>query len=198
MKILEVFLKILSKIRIITVLNKLFPGVAVSKRIKLLQLRGFYINELNVLAESFYKDKIKPALIDIVVKEMQRHAEMEYEICLVSAGYSIYLKYFAEEYHIKNLISTEIAFNSQFNRCLGTISGTDCIHLEKVNRLKSYLRGQNVNYQDSISYSDSITDLPLLLMTGNGVVISRGTSQTWIHKYNFKEIIWNNERHILS
>ena len=191
MRMIESFLEILHKSRIITVLNKLVPRLEVAKRIKLYQLKGFGIHELNTLSESFYSEMVKPGLIDIVLKDMKRLADDDYEICLVSAGYSIYLKYFADEYQIKHLISTEIAFNQEGNTCLGTISGRDCIRREKVSRLKSYLEDQNVNYKESISYSDNITDLPLLLMAGKGVVISKGSSQPWRHKYNFKEIIWN-------
>jgi len=193
MRFMKQVLLVLSKAGIVAVFNKFFPRTSFSKKVKLLQLRGFGIEKLNNLAYTYYRRMIIPELIEPVIAEMKRLSQQGYDIYLVSAGYSVYLKYFAEEYKIDHLISTEISFNQQNNKCLGTISGRDCIHLEKVNRLKLYLQGQSVNYQESISYSDSISDLPLLLLTGIGVVISKDTSQTWIHKYNFKEIIWNKK-----
>lgn len=191
MKILEITLKLLYRFRMLAILNILFPDLTPSKKIKLLQLKGLKFEKLNELAKSFYDEVIKPELILPVITEMQMLSQKNYEICLVSAGYSIYLKYFTEDHQIKHLISTEIAFNDKGNRCLGVISGKDCIHIEKVKRLKSYFAGQDVNYNDSISFSDSISDLPMLLLTGKGMVVSRAYSQSWCHYYKFEEIIWN-------
>lgn len=191
MKFLDLVLKVLSNLRIIAVLNKFFSGSGASKKMKLFQLRGFNIDKLNNLSESFYIDMIKPNLIPTVMAEMNNLAKQGYEICLVSAGYSIYLKYFTEEYKIKHLISTEISFDQSGNHCRGSISGVDCIHIEKVSRIKACFADQNINYNDSIAYSDNITDLPMLLLTGNGVVVSRTNSQTWSQQHKFKEIIWN-------
>lgn len=193
MKVLDVILRCLIKSRIIALLNIFFPGFAPSKKIKLLQLRGYKFEKLKNLAESFYRERIQPNLIMSVITEMQSLSKQDYEICLVSAGYSIYLNYFAKDYHIKHIISTEIGFDKNGIRCLGSISGKDCIHVEKVNMLKTYFAGQNVNYNDSISYSDSISDLPMLLLTGKGVVVSQSISQSWSHHYKFKEIIWSRE-----
>lgn len=191
MRYLEFILIILRKIWILPVLNKFFPDAAIGKKIKLFQLRGFTYEKLNNLASSYYKEIIKPNFIKPVVAEMQKHAQQDYEICLVSAAYSIYLKYFAEEYQIKHIISTEILFDQTSNRCHGTISGKDCISAEKINRMKDYFVGENVNYKDCVSYSDSKSDLPMLLLTGTAVVVSRANSQSWSHQNKFKEIIWN-------
>ena len=191
MRFLNNILLACSKARVIAVLNKLFPGKSFSKKFKLLQLRGLKFETLDKRAESYYREMIKPNLIMPVISDMQEHAQQDYEVCIVSAGYSIYLKYFAEDYRLKHIISTEIAFEHHGERCLGTFSGRDCLHLEKVNRLKAYFSKQNVNFNESISYSDSKTDLPMLLLTGKGVVVSRAKTQSWRHQYKFKEIIWN-------
>ncbi|MCF8380662.1 MAG: HAD-IB family hydrolase [Bacteroidales bacterium] len=191
MKFLNLTLKVLIKLRIIAVSNKFFPSAGASKKIKLLQLKGFNIDKLNKLGEFFYIEMIKPKLITPVMEEMRGLAQRKYEVCIVSAGYSTYLKYFTEEYGIKHLISTEIAFDRRGKACLGRISGKDCMYAEKVNRIKAIFTDQDVNYEESISYSDSITDLPMLLLTGKGVVVSRDNSQSWSHQYKFKEIIWD-------
>ena len=191
MKILNLFLIALGKLRVIAIFNKFFPDSGFPKRLKLLQLRGFTYEKLNREAELFYREKIKPNFISEVIKEMGKYTQQEYDLCIVSAGYSIYLKYFADDFRIKHLIATEIAFDKEGKRCLGTISGKDCIYLEKVKRIRAYFNGQEVDYTNSISYSDSISDLPLLQLTGKGVVISRAGSQVWSQQHNFKEIIWN-------
>jgi HAD superfamily hydrolase (TIGR01490 family) len=190
MKLLNAVSIGLQKTRITLILNKFFPDVSLEKKLKLFQLRGFTYNRLNNLSEQYYREMIKPNLIDVMVDEMKVLAEQNYEICIVSAGYSIYLKYFVEEYHIKHLISSEIAFSKSGTLCRGIISGRDCISKEKVNRVMKFFNGQDINFNESIAYSDSIKDLPILLLAGKGVVVSKANSQKWFNKYQFREIIW--------
>jgi HAD superfamily hydrolase (TIGR01490 family) len=191
MRFLNGIYVLLCKTRITGVMNKLFPDSAFGKRMKLLQLRGFEYRDLDRLAALYYRDMIKPNQIDTVMSEMKNLVQNGYEICLVSAGYSIYLKYFSDEYKIRHLISTEIGFDKSGYRCLGTISGKDCINLQKVKRIKNYFNDQDINFHESLAYSDSISDLPVLLLAGKGVVVSRSTSQSWSSDHNLKEILWD-------
>jgi HAD superfamily phosphoserine phosphatase-like hydrolase len=191
MRFLNIFLILLKKIRITAVFNYFLPDASLEKRIKLLQLRGFNYETINNLAELYYCRIIKPSLIKVVMEEMHRLMKENYEICIVSAGYSIYIKYFAEEHQIKHVISSEIAFTKSKSLCRGIIFGRDCINTEKVDRVKAYFIGQDINYKESISYSDSITDLPILQLTGKGVVVSKNNPQKWSCRYKFKDIIWN-------
>jgi HAD superfamily hydrolase (TIGR01490 family) len=188
---LDEILTILIRLRVFSVLNKFFPGESRIKKFKLLQIRNISYDNLDHLADMFYNDMIKPNLILPVMEEMTRLAKEGHEICLVSAGYSIYLKYFIREYELQHLISTEIAFDRFGTRCLGTIAGKDCIREEKVNRIKAYFTGKEINLSESISFSDSISDLPMLLYTGDAVVVSKELPQLWIRQYKIREIIWN-------
>jgi HAD superfamily hydrolase (TIGR01490 family) len=191
MRMLEKARTVLVKTRIIPVFNKFFPRTAISKRMKLYQLRGISYERLDSLARSFYFDHIETNLIAPVVKELNDLKFRGFEICLVSAGYSIYLKYFAVEHHVNHVLVSEIGFNKKTNRCNGVLSGKDCIGEEKVKRIEKYFNGQSINFSESFAYSDSISDLPLLLIVGKGILISRNNSQTWNSKFNFREIIWH-------
>jgi len=191
MVLLNIISDLLIKLKIVAILNKLFPERSLGKRIKLFQIRHLSYDSLDNLAALFYRDMIKPNLIIPLMSELNRLSNQGYEVCLVSAGYSIYLKYFAQEHHIQHIIATEIAFNKINNRCLGTISGKDCINMVKVSRLKTHFAGKDVNYNESISYSDSEKDLPLLQLTGMGVIVSRVDSQLWGKPFGLKEILWS-------
>ncbi len=191
MKSINFLFVVLQRIKVFALLNRFFPGAGLGKKVKLMQLRGLSYNELDNLAASFYKDIIRPAFIKPVMDEMRHLQKQGFDIGIVSAGYSIYLKYFAEEYHVEHLIATEICFGHPGNLCRGTISGEDCMHDEKVIRIQRYFQGGNVNYKESISYSDSKSDLPLLKLTGTGVVVSHLHSQIWSRENNLKEIIWS-------
>jgi len=180
------------RLRVMAILERIIPEKSFSKRLKLLQIRNLSYEVLDQIADEFYRNIIKPNLILPVLTEMQKLAKQNYDICLVSAGYSIYLKYFVQDFHVPHLISTEIAFDMPRNRCLGKIAGKDCIRAEKVKRITAHFDGEDINLSESISISDSISDLPMLLLTGKAVVVSKGRSQQWILKNDFREIIWDS------
>jgi HAD superfamily hydrolase (TIGR01490 family) len=191
MRFLNRIYLLLNKLRIIALANIFFPGSSFGKRIKLLQLRGMLSSDIERMAHSFYEKKIIPGQIETVMQEMRNLSRDGFEICIVSAGYSIYLKYFAAANRINHLIASEIGFDKTRSRCLGTISGKDCINIQKINRIKEYFKDHDIDYNECIAYSDSISDLPLLQLTGRAVVISRSGPQAWCAKHNFKEIIWD-------
>jgi HAD superfamily hydrolase (TIGR01490 family) len=191
MKLLNLILFLLIRVRIIAVLNRIYPEKSLSKKIKLLQLRNLPYDLIDQSAAQYYNDIIKPNLILPVIEELRELANKDYEICVVSAGYSIYLKYFAQDFNVAHLISTEIAFNREGKLCSGTIAGKDCIGDEKINQIERYFEGKKFALTESISFSDSISDLPLLQLTDNAVVVSRGRSQSWSIRNNFREIIWD-------
>jgi HAD superfamily hydrolase (TIGR01490 family) len=191
MKFLETVGLILRKTKITAILNKIFPYGSVEKRIKLIQLLGLKHEYLNSIAAKYYINRIKPNFILPVVVKMQQLAALDYEVCIASAGYSIYLKYFAEDYNIKHIISTEIKFNNHGTKCKGVINGKDCIGYRKVQGILKYFRNQNINLQNSVSFSDSYNDLPMLKLTGSGVVVSKHNSQCWSYSNKLKEIVWD-------
>jgi len=190
MQFLDIMLRFLYRLKIIAVLNKLFPGNSWYKRMKLYQLRNLSKQFIERQAESYYREKIKPELIQPVVEEMKTLAENGYEICLVSAAYSIYLRHFAEEYNIRHVLATEILFGTEGKRCLGRIKGTDCYGDEKVRKIMRHFKDGLSGIDESVSYSDSISDLPMLRFTNLAVVVSREKSQTWCSENNYREIIW--------
>ena len=50
--------------------------------------------------------------------------------------------------------------------------------------------GDMLDIVDTIAYSDSKSDLPLLLMVKDGYVISKNKSQIWSVENKLKEILW--------
>lgn len=191
LKIYNGILNWLIRIKVVSVLNKFFPGESLSKKLKLLQIRNIPYDGLDQLAASYYNDLIKPNLILPVVGELLKLSKEGYQTCLVSAGYSIYLKYFIREYKVHHLISTEISFDKYSKRCLGRIDGKDCIGAEKVKRINAYFEGTEINLNESTSFSDSITDLPMLLLTADAVVVSKTLTQAWSEHFKFRQIIWD-------
>lgn len=191
MKLMNFSLLVLLKLKFNLVINKFFPNSGLIKRYKLLQLRGISIEVLDKYAQEFYISKIKPNLIGDVLIQLIDLQKKNYNIVVVSAGYAIYLKYFNQEYNIKHLIATELAFSKDGKICLGKILGKDCIYTEKVKRIEDYFKSKKLDYSGSISFSDSPSDLPMMRLTEKAVVVSKSRSQNWSRENNYQEIIWS-------
>lgn len=157
------------------------------KRLKLLQAWGIPQDLMEELAFGYYTEEIKPHLIEETIKRLRYHQKVGDEVWLISGGYSIYLQHFANEYGIKRLISSKIAFSSK-GYCKGKLEGRDCMNKNKVLMLKSIIGTEDV-LEIVASYSDSYTDIPILSVAKDAYVISR-KHQQWADQYNFKEIIW--------
>lgn len=177
------------KFYIVHLFNKFAPYFSFSKKIKLLELRGIEKTTLNQLAEEFYFQVVRPKLIPTLVSEIQKKKQEGFLIVLVSGGYSIYLKKFAEEFEITHVVATDIAFDKK-GRCKGLIKGIDCLFHFKIKKLSQEFNLDGTDLKNSIAYSDSITDLPLLQFVGHGIVVSNQFSQSWANKYGFSEIIF--------
>ncbi len=185
---LETVQKTLNRVKFIKILEKLFPGHSINKRIKLFQLKGLSKDVLVKCAEEYYSQKIKPHFIGEMIDVMKSLKADGYYVGLVSGGYGIYLQYFCKEYGLDFLISSNIEINN--NVCTGRFDGLDCM-----NENKTYLLNRTFNKipDDSVAYSDSQTDIPFLQWAKKGVVVSREKTQKWSVNNNFEEIIWTKK-----
>jgi len=176
----------LRTIKVIQIIEKLTRyRFSINKRIKLWQLRGHNLSELQALAKEYYQEKIKPNLIPETIEKLSELKAQGYSIFLVSGGYDIYLLYFAEENDLSGVISTKIGFND--NVCSGRFDGVDCLRDEKTRLLNKFFKTRP---EYSVAFSDSITDIPFLNWADSGCVVSHNTHQQWIEKFNYSEIIW--------
>ena len=178
--------KILNQSRILGVFRRLFPKRSIDKRFILRQLKGRTYEEMDKLAKEYYDAEIKPNLISPVVMKLLEFQKEGYEVIIVSGGYDIYLKYFAEAYNVKYVLSTSIEFRKGI--CTGFFHGKDCMFDNKIEYIKALVTG---DYNKWYAFSDSITDLPMLEIVGNPIVVSRGGLQNWADIRNIKQIVWN-------
>ncbi|NOU35971.1 MAG: HAD-IB family hydrolase, partial [Kiritimatiellaceae bacterium] len=146
-------------------------GTDFHKKLVLWQLKGMSNSHLDRLAECYYRTEIKPALIKESMETLFLLMAQGYKIFLISAGYDAYLKYFAREYQIDKLICTEISFKN--GKCQGTFVGEDCYGQRKLVQLKEHLNKAGVSFEETISFSDCISDLPLLQWSKTGVVVRK-------------------------
>ncbi len=178
---------IFTRTRVLAIVNKFLPELNPSKRLKLFQIRGISEKKVNQYAIDFYNDFIMPNRIMPLYDKMKEHIKNNDFVLIISGGYTPYLKIFSEKHNIQAYFGTELEKNNSI--LTGQFLGKDCLHGQKIVLLEKYLKEKQINFTTSVSYSDSITDLPLLKWTDEAFVISKNKSQTWAKEYGFKEII---------
>lgn len=154
------------------------------KRIKLYQLRGVSKDVLEELSMLYYQELIKPNLINKTNEILKKYIQDGFEVWIVSGGYGIYLRHYVEEFNVSKLISSNIEIKE--NKCTGFLDGLDCMNKNKVILTMKEIGESKVNIL--ASYSDSITDIPILSLARHPFVISK-TKQKWAFDNNFREIV---------
>ncbi|EHZ2905747.1 TPA: HAD-IB family hydrolase [Vibrio parahaemolyticus] len=185
------WLTILSRLclsfKIDRMINKFMLGESVNKRIILFQLRGRVYKELDLIAKEYVENVMLKRLNSKIIDIMRNHISNGDRVILISGGYDLYIKHFSSALGIKEFICTNIAFNDK-GKCLGYFSDKNCMGENKVRLLKAFVQ-EDLSSYDIVTYSDSITDLPLFKISQKGVVVSKACSSTWAKKYNLAEIV---------
>lgn len=183
----EYFRLLLRKTRILAILSKLIKHSSINKRLVLWQLKGFSQEILEQFAEKYYNEKIRPNFIEPVISRLEELKKDGWRIVVISGGYEIYLRYFCIEFNIplSDLIAVKIGFKDGL--CNGQFDGGDRLW-DKVEQLDERFKRSSI---DSIAFSDSITDLPLLLWANKSFVVRRKDRQPWYNRFKFQEIIWS-------
>ena len=119
------------------------------------------------MALNYYFEIVRPRLIKATVDKLLYYQNNGYKIYLVSGGFDMYLKYFAEEFNVDGIFSTRIEFKN--DTCSGNFDGIDCMGENKIKILRDYFGKDTVN---GVAFSDNITDLPLLKFVSDGFGVS--------------------------
>lgn len=155
------------------------------KRLLLYMLRGTGEESLFKTAKGYYNDMIKPHFQVPVVDEIKKLREQGYTLYLVSGGYSIYIRLFAEEYGFEKVISNDFMYdNGVFT---GRLCDKDCMGEEKVRRINMILNKDDT--EDSVSISDSISDLPILKWADRAIVVSKKSRRKWAEENGFDQMV---------
>jgi len=174
--------------RFFAIVNKFFPKYNISKRVNLMKIRGISEIDIKNFAYNFHQNIINKSAIQPLIDELKRFVNNGDYVIIASGGYDVYLNLFATENKVKQIVSSKIEFNN--GKASGfLLDGKDCLYEEKVIQLDKLIQTNNLEFQHKISYTDSITDLPLLKWSNQGIVVSKRRAQNWPHIYNFNEIV---------
>ena len=189
--IFEITRKILFIFRFFDVLNRLFPGNLIHKQLKLYQIKGLEEEKLEFYAQKYFQDILVPSIIKNISNELKEKKRDGFRIIILSGGYTIYLKYFADYFgiNVNDIIATDIKIDKN-KICSGKIKGLDCTRDNKIIKLSNNIENiYDYNLLESYAYSDCRTDLPLLQFVGNGIVV-HSKKQNWVDEYNLEQILW--------
>lgn len=130
---------------------------------------GLTENEIYKKTQRWFEDFGHKFIRKEMIEEINKHRKNGAEIVLISASprnlcYPLY-----DYLDMDKLISTDLIIE---NNIFKGIQGKNVYGEEKVNRAKKYLSNNNMNFEDSYFYSDSISDLPLLKAVGNPVCVN--------------------------
>ncbi len=113
--------------------------------------------ELKQLGISFTEKIIPSILLPKALKEIRMHKKQGNKIIVISASLDIWLKPWADSMGIE-LICTQMEFDNQ--KFSGRFATANCVGIEKVNRINSYLK---LNEFNSIyAYGNSSGDKQML------------------------------------
>ena len=171
---------------VVVFFNKFFPTYNFSKRKVVAKLKGIEQNEVEKLAIE-YSEKLGTTLIPELMDKFYYHKSIGDEIIIISGGYEIYLKHFAEKFGFNACYATKIKFSN--NRCTGAFAGNDCMFDQKVTYAEEYKKAMKTKPNRTIVYTDSESDIKLMQWADEGIVVSK-SPQLWAKKFNFNEIIW--------
>lgn len=130
--------------------------------------KGLTATEIDEFFTSAYLD-MKDRVNSTVLKELQRAKADGYKVIVVSGAVKPLLEKVSQDIKFDIVIGSEIPIrNDKFDELakLEYIQGD-----LKVQKLKAAVAGEDIDWEASIAYADSESDLPILSVVGNPVCV---------------------------
>ena len=141
-----------------------------SKEFFLRFLKGKSLEEIEALTDEFFEKVLKNILYLDGVQKIQELKENGYYVILSSASPEFYINRLGEKLGVYKSMGTRFeTLNGIFT---ATILGNNNKGEEKVLRLYEYLKGMDIDYENSYMFSDSMSDEPLMKIVGKPYLIN--------------------------
>lgn len=144
----------------------------IHKKVKLLKIRGLSRKALENGATAFLEQDIYQSLIPVVVEQLNRYLnDPDYDVFIASAGYDSYLQPFCEQKGIPFLAATIPA--AKGDKATGLMQGYDCYGVQKVARIKKMIDLNNYDLEESVCFSDCLSDKPIFGLVGKKYFVKK-------------------------
>ena len=131
----------------------------------------FSISERKQLHEDFMREAVVPMISEAAQALVKSHKTAG-DCCVIITATNEYITApIARTFQVDQLLATDLeVVNGQYT---GNISGIPCFQTGKVEKLNQWLRLRNdcLRIDESVFYSDSVNDLPLLNQVATPIVV---------------------------
>ncbi|MDD9890739.1 MAG: HAD-IB family hydrolase [Gammaproteobacteria bacterium] len=123
---------------------------------------AYSASERAKLHEHFMQQAVQPLLIDKAFDLVNAHKQQGDFTVIITATNSFITDPIAKLFSVEQLLATDVELLD--GKLTGRIAGIPCYQEGKVEKLKLWLKslGSDLSLANSVFYSDSINDLPLL------------------------------------
>jgi len=135
-------------------------------------LAGRTVEQVDAKARRFASRAFPAWLRDDTVKRLRWHHSQGHKVVLVSASYSLYLKYLGKLLSCDAVMGTECETDSR-SQFTGSLVGANCRGPEKERRLREWLDGEGFGSYVLYAYGDSAGDDQMLAMADHPFRITK-------------------------
>ena len=137
-------------------------SIETMKNCWLVLLRGMSEADLEEFCRQYITDMIFRTVKPGVTEEIMRLRDDGYTIVLATASFECYAQYIAQLLGADIFVGTRLTFDGKRYRVLGK----NCKCGEKIVRILEHINKEEIDIANSLSFSDSRSDLPFLDITG--------------------------------
>lgn len=127
----------------------------------LVLLKDLTDDELDILSKEFVEKYIIPNIKDSVRENIENNRNNGFKIVFATASFEFYLKYLAQYFNTDFFLGTVIEGKNNRRR----IKGLNCKGQEKIERINKVIKLTDIKKDESVSFSDSMTDFPFSQIT---------------------------------
>lgn len=165
--------------RIKSIARRLFPKACARycQSVRYEALRGFEAQKAQNTAREFFINELLPHINTPIIERVRWHGEQGHTLVIVSGGFEIYIKLFAEHFKIPHVVAIKLESNNGL--LSGEISGLHTMEHRKLYALDSALDLSQYDLARSYAYSDCPSDIPLLSLVGNPHAVESSQDMQW-------------------
>ena len=131
-------------------------------------IKGLSREKVNIFVDEFIQKKIKN-LTDSLTKELLAEAKSASKVLIASGSHDFLVRRIANFFGINSSIGTPVEIKNDIFS--GKLSGEPTFAQGKVRAVEKWCSQNNQKIKESVFYSDSINDLPMLEACGLPIVV---------------------------
>lgn len=141
------------------------------------QFKQISIDELNDAGERWFVQTFsdKNIFLSPVIAKLQEHKRLGHLTVFVSGSMLPLLKPIAEQLGVDAILCTRLLLDDE-GKLTGDIDVPQTIGEGKREALLSYTLNTDIDPENCFGYGDDISDIPMMLATGNPICIGDGTA----------------------